>query len=80
MGQVNSAGESRTSERAFEPPAPAKGAQPSAKNDGIPGLQRPDWGTQRLSPKGILAEEEELSSNPLSVRFQKLSMTYNLMD
>src|SRR5918996_3033962 len=49
MAEVNSRRESRASERDFEPPAPAQGAQPSAKNGGIPGLQRADPRTEKLS-------------------------------
>jgi hypothetical protein len=56
MGEVNSHGERRASERDFELPAPAQGAQPSAKNGRIPGLQRAGDRAERVSPKGVLAE------------------------
>ena len=49
MGEVNGRRESRASERDFELPALAQGAQPTAKNGGIPGLQRVDLQTERLS-------------------------------
>jgi hypothetical protein len=80
MGQVNSRRESRASERDFEPPAPARGEQPSAKNGRIPGLLSGYRCAERLSPEGVLAEGEELSSNPLCVRFQRLRITHILMD
>ena len=78
MGQVNSCRESRASERDFGPPAPAQGAQASAINGRIPRLFKVDHRAERLSPKGVLAEGEELSSNPLCVRFQRLRITYTL--
>jgi hypothetical protein len=80
MGQVNSRREGRASERDFELPVPAQGAQPSAKNGAVPGLQHADRPAERVSPSGVLAEGEELSSNPLCVRLQRLSITFHLMD
>jgi signal transduction histidine kinase len=63
------AGESRQdvdlAEREFEPPAPVQGAQPLTKNGRVPGLFRAHHRTERLSAWAVLAEGEELSSNPL---------------
>ena len=80
MGQVNSRGESRASESDSEPPAAIQGAQPSTKNGRIPGLFRADQRTERLSAQGILAEGEELSSNPLCRIFNDLRTTRILVD
>ena len=79
MGQVNSYGESRASEKVFGSMRARRGAQLSAKIAGIPGLRRADQQTERLSPKDVLAEGEELWSNPLCVRFQRFSITAHLM-
>ena len=56
MAEVNSHRESGASERDFEPPASAQGAQLSGKNGRIPGLQRRDRRAERVSPEGVLAE------------------------
>jgi hypothetical protein len=80
MGPVNSQGESRASETDFEPPATAQGAHPSAKNGGIPGLQRADRRAERVSPEGVLAEGEILSSNPLCRVFNGLCTTQIAVD
>ena len=80
MGQVNRRRESGPSERDFEPPALAQGAQPAAKNGRIPGLQRPDRRAERVSPKGILAEGEELWSNILFVKFQWVRIPHHPMN
>ena len=80
MSQVNSHGESRASETDSEPPATAQGAHPSAKSGGIPGLQRADLRAERVSPEGVLAEGEELSSNPLRAFFNDLRTTQNAVD
>ena len=50
MGQVNSHGETRASERDFDLPAPAQGAHPAAKNGRFPGLFRVDCWAERVSP------------------------------
>jgi hypothetical protein len=73
MGQVNSHGERRSSERDFEPTARAQGAQPSAKNGRIPRVFRANQQTKRLSAWATLAEGEELSSNILFLRHQGLT-------
>jgi hypothetical protein len=65
MGQVNSHGESRPSESDPGAAATDRGQQPLAKNGATPGLQRADRRAERVSPKGDLAEGEDLSSNPL---------------
>jgi hypothetical protein len=62
MGAVNSRGERRSSERDFEPTARTQGAQTSAKNGRIPGLQRPDQPIERVSPEGVLADGEDSNS------------------
>jgi hypothetical protein len=80
MGPVNSRRENRASERGFELPAPAQGAQPPAKNGQISGLSRADQRTERVSPKGVLAEGEELSSNPLRRVFNDLRTTQIVVD
>ena len=80
MGQVNSRRESRPLESDFEPPAPVQGARPSTKNGRIPGLFRFDQQTERLSAWAMMAEGEELWSNPLCEGFQRLSITFHLID
>ena len=67
MVKVNSRRECRASERHFELPAPAHGAQPSAKNSRIPRLFGADRPAERLSPGGVLAGQAgfELSVNAL---------------
>jgi hypothetical protein len=65
MGQVNSHGESWLSERYYRPAPASGGQQPDAENRGIPGLFRVDLRAERLSAQALLAEGEELSSNPL---------------
>jgi len=65
MGQVNSHRERRLSERHPRPARPSGGAQLAAENGRVPGLSKRDHEAQRVSPVGVLAEEEELSSNPL---------------
>ena len=62
---MNSYGESRASERVFGSMRARRGEQPAVRNGAIPGLQRADRPAERVSPEGILAEGEELSSNPL---------------
>ena len=57
MGQVNSHRESWLLERHSRPAPASGGEQPAAENSGIPGLFRTDHRTERLSPKGVLAEE-----------------------
>src|ERR687891_397539 len=52
MYRVNSSREGWASERDFEPPAPAQGAQPSAKNVGIPGASLSDFGAHAFVPRG----------------------------
>ena len=42
-----------------------RGAQPSAKNGRIPGLQRADRRAERVSPEGVLAEGSSLAANTL---------------
>ena len=56
MAQVNSHGESRPSERKFGPARRCQGQQPSSKNGAFPGLQRPDRRSERVSPRGVLAD------------------------
>ena len=56
-----------------------RGEQPAVKNGGIPGLLRADLGTERVSPKGVLAEQEDLSSNPLFAIFQWLRIPHHQM-
>ena len=62
MAEVNSRRESRASERDFEPPAAARGEQPSAKNGGIPGLQRADRRTESGFADVVLADVEDSNS------------------
>ena len=59
MGQVNSYGESRASERTFGPMRARRGEQPAVKYGGIPGLLRADSSAERVSPEGVLAEGGE---------------------
>src|SRR5918996_4670116 len=80
MGQVNGRRESRALESDSEPPAPVQGAQPSTKNGRIPGLFRTDQQTERLSAWAVLAEGEELSSNPLFCYFNGLRTTQIVVD
>jgi hypothetical protein len=70
MGQVNSYGESRASERVFGFMRARRGEQPAVKNGGIPGLFRAEHRAERVSPEGVLAEREELWSNTLFLIFQ----------
>jgi hypothetical protein len=56
MGEVNSHRENGASERVFEPPAAAQGAQPFPRNGGIPGLFRTDYRVESMSLEGVLAE------------------------
>jgi hypothetical protein len=72
MAQVNSQGESCLSERDFELPVPGQGAQPSSKIGRIPVVFRAEDRAERELPNGMLAEGEELSSNPLSLFFNGL--------
>jgi hypothetical protein len=72
MGQVNSDGESCLSESNFRSATASRGEQPAANNGRIPGLQRAPRRTERVSRKGVLAEQEELWSNTLNVGFQRL--------
>ena len=44
------------------------------------GFQRRPRQSQRLSPKGVLAEGEELSSNPLRAFFNDLRTTQFAVD
>jgi hypothetical protein len=80
MGQVNSHGERQSSETEVKPTARAQGAQRAAKNGGLPGLFRADPRTERLSAKAMLAEGEELSSNPLRAYFNDLQTTQIAVD
>jgi hypothetical protein len=75
IGQVNSHRDSWLLERDFWPEPASEGEQPRAQNGGIPGLQRGDRRAERVSPEGILAEGEELSSNPLRRVFNGLQST-----
>jgi hypothetical protein len=75
MAEVNSRRESRALERDLEPPAQAQGAQPSPKNGRNPELFRADQRTERPSAQAVLAEGEELSSNPLQWGFNGLRST-----
>jgi len=75
MGQVNSYGESRASERVFGFMRARRGEQPAVKNGGIPGLFRAEHRAERVSPEGVLADGEELSSNPLRAFFNDLRTT-----
>jgi hypothetical protein len=80
MGQVNGRRESRALESDSAPPAPVQGAQPSTKNGRIPGLFRADDQAERVLPEGVLAEGEELSSNPLWAFFNDLRTTRVVVD
>jgi hypothetical protein len=80
MGLVNGRREERALESDSEPPAPAQGAQPLARNGRIPGLFRTDHSAERVSPEGILAERQELSSNPLRAYFNDLRTTLISVD
>ena len=80
IGPVNSHGESWLSERHPRPAPASGGEQPGAENGRIPALFRADPRAERLSPTGVLAEEDELSSNPLCMAFQWLRITYHLMN
>jgi hypothetical protein len=80
MSQVNSRGESQAQERDFEVLRPAQGAQPSAKNGRVPRLLRADQQPERLSAQAMLAEGEELSSNPLLFVFKELQTTRIAVD
>jgi hypothetical protein len=50
------------------------------ENGGITGLQRPDWRTQTEFADVVLAEGEELSSNPLRRVFNGLRTTQITVD
>jgi hypothetical protein len=80
MGQVNGRRESRALESDSEPTAPGQGAQASAKNGRIPGLSRVDPPTESGFAQVVLAEGEELSTNPLCMLFQRVSITFHLMN
>jgi hypothetical protein len=49
------------------------------QSPGIPGFSGNGFIRRHGKSRHRLAEEEELSSNPLSLRFQVVSITYNLM-
>jgi hypothetical protein len=68
MGQVNSYGESRASERVFGSMRARRGEQPAVKLGRIPGLLRPVPRTERVSPKGVLADAEDSNSRYLMRR------------
>ena len=70
MGEVNSRRESRASERGFELPAQAQGAQPPARNGGIPGLQRADRWTESGFADVVLAERASAYSLSSRVRWR----------
>ena len=57
-----------------------RGEQPAVKNGGIPGLLRADRSAERVSPEGVLAEGEALSSNPLRAYFNDLRTTQIAVD
>jgi hypothetical protein len=80
IGQVNSHRESWASERLFRPAPASGGEHASAKNGRIPGPFRPGHRAERLSAYCILAEGEELSSNPLRAFSNDLRTTQNLVD
>jgi hypothetical protein len=62
MGQVNSHGESRRSERSFGRLAAWRGQRRLAENRRIPELQRAERRAERLSPEGFLADGEDSNS------------------
>jgi hypothetical protein len=74
MAEVNSRRESRASERDFEPPAPARGEQPSAKNGGILGFSGPIGGRRGGSLTWSWRRERNCQQT-LSAAF---SMSYEL--
>jgi hypothetical protein len=78
MTEVNSWRESQALERGLELLAPTQGEQPSARNGRIPGLFRADRRAERMSLSRVLAEGEELWSNPLHRVFNDLRTTQNL--
>jgi hypothetical protein len=80
MGQVNGRRETCVSERNFRPAHASGSEQPAAKNGGIPGLQRADRPTERVSAWAVLAEGEELSTNPLRAYFNDLRTTENAVE
>jgi hypothetical protein len=80
MGQVNGRRESRALESDSEPLAPVQGAQPSKKNGRIPGLFRADEQPESEFAQVVLAEGEELSSNPLRAFFNDLRTTQVSVD
>jgi hypothetical protein len=59
MAQVNSRGESRPSERRLRRALALRGQQPTAESGGFRGLQRGGRRTERMLPKGTLAEERD---------------------
>jgi hypothetical protein len=65
MAKVNSLGESWPSERHSRTAPASRGEQPPAKNGGIPGLFKADPRAESGFAQGVLAEGEELWSNPL---------------
>ena len=74
MDQVNSCRESRASERDFELPARAQGAQPTAKNGQIPRLFRADHRAERLSALDVLADAKDSNSRyPMGSKLDAMS-------
>jgi hypothetical protein len=80
MSGVNSRRDSRPSEKRFHPRRHIEVNSPPARNGGIPGLQREDPRTERLFAYDVLAEGEELSSNPLRPVFNDLHTTQFAVD
>ena len=67
MGQVNSRGERRPSERNSRPVSRVRGEQLPARNGRIPGLQRGDRRTERMLPKRRLGGGRGTVVKPSSV-------------
>jgi hypothetical protein len=75
MARVNSRGEDPPRERVFGPAQTRRDQQPHAENGGIPGPQLVAPKAESGFAQGVLAEGEELSSNPLRRLFNGLRTT-----
>ena len=71
MGEVNSYGESRASERGLGSMRARRGEQPAVKNGWIPALLRATPRIERMSCKGALADGEDSNSRyPIGPKLQ----------
>jgi hypothetical protein len=80
MARVNSHRESQPLETLSGSAPTERGEQPPAENGGIPGLERPDHRAESGFVRGVLAEGQELSSNPLRFLFKGLRSTLFVVD